>query len=75
MYAALVSVNIDPAQIDTARSMLNSDVVPMVRRPQASSPATGSDQSTGRGSRSCCSRPRPKPRDGAPRRRPPRRPA
>ena len=31
MYAALVSVNIDPAQIDTARSMLNSDVVPMVK--------------------------------------------
>jgi hypothetical protein len=31
MYAALVSVKIDPAQADTARSMLESQVVPMVK--------------------------------------------
>ena len=31
MYAALVSVKIDPAQVDAARSMLESQVVPMVK--------------------------------------------
>jgi hypothetical protein len=31
MYAALVSVTIDPAQADAARSMLESQVVPMVK--------------------------------------------
>jgi hypothetical protein len=31
MYAALVSVKIDPAQADSARSMLESQVVPSVK--------------------------------------------
>jgi len=31
MYAALVSVKIDPEQADSARSMLESQVVPMVK--------------------------------------------
>jgi hypothetical protein len=31
MHAALVSVNLDPDQIEQARSMLKSDVVPMVK--------------------------------------------
>lgn len=31
MYAALVSVKIDPAQADAARSMLEKEVVPMVK--------------------------------------------
>jgi len=31
MYAALVSVKIDPAKVDEAKSMLQSDVVPMVK--------------------------------------------
>jgi hypothetical protein len=31
MYAALVSVKIDPAQADAAKSMLESQVVPMVK--------------------------------------------
>jgi hypothetical protein len=31
MYAALVSVTIDPAQADASRSMLNEQVVPMVK--------------------------------------------
>src|SRR5579859_1363867 len=31
MHAALVSVNLDPAQIEQAKAMLNSNVVPMVK--------------------------------------------
>jgi hypothetical protein len=31
MYAALVTVTIDPAQADASRSMLNEQVVPMVK--------------------------------------------